>query len=347
MKKFLLILLSFFAFKIAVNAQSYIYFSSSYYDSSENNQLEYISRLDLTTHLVEDYPPGLIVSNYLNYAIDPSGSYMAVYINHSGSFIYSCSDTSVYYELDDLFGAQFDEIQFSKKYNKLYIFCEDWDQNVPYTMSVFDLDAGQIIKTFALNEFKDNSLMQPSRSSFFSADQNKIYFYGLDTLTNSGQVWMYSTNDDSIGNKINLSDLGKPGSDGYDVKFGKEGKGIIVSYSAYNNPNRDFYYRIYDFDSDKGAALIYHKGYADAYFTDEGKFLILFDVDINSTRLKNTGTVEIYNTQTGGLIKSYSVPPGGIVYSFDNYPDDLYYVVDIDSPKRQIFHINADSLLNR
>jgi WD40 repeat protein len=68
--------------------------------------------------------------------------------------------------------------------------------------------------------------------------------------------------------------------------------------------------------------------------------LILFDVDINSTRLKNTGTVEIYNTQTGGLIKSYSVPPGGIVYSFDNYPDDLYYVVDIDSPKRQIFHIN-------
>jgi hypothetical protein len=348
MKKLIeLVILFVFGFIYQISAQPYLYYRSSYYDTSESKYLDYISRLNVATDLSEDFPPDMIVANYVNYAVDPSGSYLAVYINNAGSYIYSCSDTSVYYEVDDLFGAQFDEILYSQQRNKLFIFWEDWSQNLPYKLSVFDLKSSEIIQAIGISDFEDNSLIQPSRSSFFSSDQSEIYFYSSDTLTNTGQICTYSIDNNSIIQKRNLSDLGHSGSDGYDITFGRKGKGIIDSYSAYTNPNKDFYFRIYDFDKDTGSIFIYNGAPSDAYFTGNGELLYIFYVNNKQSELYNTGKVQVFSTQNGKLIKTFNLPPKGEIYTFDNYPDDIYYVVNIDSPKRQIFKITGDSVTQK
>jgi hypothetical protein len=330
MKTIILIKLLIIASALSILAQPYLYYRSSYYDTSESKYLDYISRLNVVTNLSEDYPPDMTVANYVDYAVDPSGSYLAVFINNTGSYIYSCSDTSVYYELDDLFGAQFDEILYSQQRNKLFIFWEDWSQNLPYKLSVFDLGSGQITQTIGITDFEDNSLMQPGRSSFFSSDQSKIYFYSIDTLTRDDQVWTYSMDNNTVTQKKDLSELGYQNAGSYSLEFGRNGKGIITSY--FNNGN-DCYYRVYNFDADTGSTFIHTaNGSSEAYFTCDGEFLLIMDTNFDSSRFYyHTGTGRIYEVQNNEQIKSFTVPSRGKTYTFDNYPNNIYYALNLDS----------------
>ncbi len=120
--------------------------------------------------------------------------------------------------------------------------------------------------------------------------------------------------------------------DGYDLTFGRNGKGIIGSYSSYNNPVRDFYYRIYDFDADSGLAFIYYNGLSEAYFYYGGDFLLLLETNKDSfLKYYHTGLVRIYDAQSGQLIKTFNVPEGGTIYTFDEFPNDIYYVLNLDT----------------
>ena len=320
-------------------AQPYIYYNSSYSDTVFEDARQ-IHRYDLSSNFDETF---LQPAEYYDPIVDPFQSYLFVNIRHNLSFLYDCSDTSVHYELNNFWGVQVNEMLYSSERNKLYIFSDDYAK-----ISVFDILSGTIISELNLGKTAySNYLMNPARSSFFSSDYDKIYFYNVD-INNISQVWTYSLETNQITQKRNLFDLGgHSGALGYSLTYGRNGKGIITSYPVYyGNPDQDFYYKFCDFDADTSSPFIYHDGESEAYFSGNGEFTIIMETQSDTSTLEyyHTGTVKIYKTSTGQLYKTLNLPQKGIIYTFDNYPNNIYYVIDIEEPTRQIYTINMDSI---
>jgi len=326
-----------------IKAQPYIYYSIQLSDTI-NGEFEKLVRYNLAANSVEDFLPEQ-AGKYVSNVWDPSQSYIAIDVHNYGHFLFDCSNTAINFDLNEIFGRDIDEMLYSSHRNKLYLFSDDYNK-----ISVLDIPSGQITSELNLGiAYSSNFLMEPARNVFFSTDEGKIYFFNLDTLTHAEQIWTYSLETNSIIEKRNLVDLGYAGSDSHGVIFGKNGKGIIESGPVYTNPIKDFYYRLYDFDTDSAYPFIYHNGFAGACFTGNGEFLLIMEMDgdlSDSVSSYHTGLVRIYNTWSGQILKTLNFPPGGIVYTFDNYPNDIYYVKDIELPTRQIFTLKMDSIFN-
>jgi hypothetical protein len=328
-------------------AQPYLYFTNQFTDTlyGEEHLFEKIQRFNLTANLVEDFPPQQFASDEIFVTTDPSCIYLAIgsIVNNFVSYLlYDSRDTSNYFVLQEDMGG-LDELLYSSQRNNLYLFANDYG-----IISVLDLSVKEIIYTHSIDNIAyNNSLLYPPHSSFFSSDSNKIYFFSRDTLSEPYQISTYSLILNDIIQKQDLSDFGYEGTDGYDLTFGRNGKGIISSYPDHNNAVKDFYYRIYDFDNDSGSPFIYHDGLSEAYFSGDGEFLIVMDTEIDdSLRYSHTGDIEIFYTPNAELLKTLTLPSGGMVYTFDNYPNNIYYVIDIEESTRQIYTLKMDSIFN-
>jgi hypothetical protein len=351
MKKHLLIILSVFILTIAVNAQPYIY----YLHKSQlfNPNLDTLSNVyniqsyNIRTDEVKDFSSLKLDENCFNVYFDHSETFLIwgyAFRREVAYFLFNSSDTSDFMKaLDDF--QDIDEGLFSKKRNILYLFADDYSK-----IFRIDVKSWKIISSLSIDNDATsyNNLIRPSYNSFFSSDQNKIYFYSQKSYNDPQMISTYSLISNSIVESKELSKFGHPDVDGYAIMFGRKGKGLLESY---NNENEfSSYYSIYNFDNDSSSAFIKFDGrFSEAYFDNGGKYLLVFNTfyDTTNNDYYHTGKVQIYNSEDGKLINNLSLPEQGIIYTFDSYPDDLYYVVDIDSPKKQIFHIDADSLLNR
>lgn len=331
---------------IDIKAQPYIYYSIQLPDTGYEHYSKVV-RYNLTTGLVEDFLPQQNIGEYVWETWDPSQSYLAINVFNWTHTIYNCSDTTKYFEFEEFFNVSIDEMLYSQERSKLYIFSNDYEK-----VSVLDVSSAKIISETEVTGYPDyNDLMYPRRDCFFSSDSSKIYLTSKDSLTNFEQVWTYSLETNQITDKENLSELGGyPGSAGYSLTFGRNGKGIIESYPVYyNNPNRDYYFKFYDFDADTSSPFIYHNGESEAYFSGNGEYTLILETyldTLNDLEYYHTGEVEIYNTQNAQLLKTITLPPGGKVYTFDNYLNNIYYVIDIEKPSRQIYALKMDSIFN-
>jgi len=326
-----------------IYSQPYIYFSVQYTDTSDGELLQKVQRFDLSTYSVEDFPDYQFVPvDAVTW--DASQSYLAIEIHNFGTMIYDCNDTTVYYEVNDLFGVAINELLYSPQRNKLYIFSEDWRRDSPITLSVLDLNTRQIISEIGVTAYGGaNSLTYPKRNAFFSSESNYIYFYSIDTLTRDDQVWKYSLDNNQIINKKNLSEIGQSGADGYSLFYGKAGKGIVESYIR---SSKTQIYNIYNFETSNKSDDIIFNGWAYPYFTNDGKYLVVTAEKDTPNVSYLDGSIRIFDTENSQLLKTYSFPPGGNIYTFDNYPNNLYYAIDIEKPTRQIYVLKMDSIFN-
>ncbi len=303
-------------------AQPYIYFSKS------NDFTEKILRYNLSTNLVEDFLPYQDLGKYASALWDASQSYLAIDVEKQSYTLFKTSNTSVKFDLNELVDGRIVEMLFLSQTNSVYAFSDDYEK-----LFVVDITTGTVSAITNLGQYTGwNSLMMPTRSTFFSSDKDKIYLFRVDS-TDIDQVWIYSLQTNEIIEKRNLETLsGHIGSDNYGFTFGRNGKAIIESGPNYNNPVKDFYYNLYDFDNNISSPFIYHNGFAEAYFNGNGEFILVMDTHLDdSLRYYHTGVGNIYNSQTGQLVKTINVPAGGTIYTFDNYPNDIYYVKNIET----------------
>ncbi|MFO7526380.1 MAG: hypothetical protein R6W68_13095 [Ignavibacteriaceae bacterium] len=331
---------------IDIKSQPYIYFNTQLQDTTYE-QLQKIFRFNIVTNSIEDFLPQQPIGKYAFPVWEPTQTYLNIEVHKWSYFLYNCLDTSINFDLHDLWGLHFDEMLYSPQINKLYIFSDYYAQ-----ISEFDILSGTITSQLKLGKTAyPNLLIYPSHCSFFSSENDRIYIFNVDT-NDVDQVWTYSLESNQIINKQSLLELGGHlGSLGYKLVFGRNGKGIIQSYPAfYGNPDQDFYYKLYDFDADTSSPFIYHDGECEAYFTGNGEFILIFetysDTLNDSLSYYHTGLVKIYNSGSGELIKTLNMPVGGFVYAFDCYPNNIYYVIDIEEPTRQIYTLKMDSIFN-
>jgi len=183
-------------------------------------------------------------------------------------------------------------------------------------------------------------ILNDKQGMFFSANGEQIYLPIIDSVTGIEKLLTYSTISRRVLSENDLSIYGYPGADGYLVYQGREGISTIDSYL--HNSTKDSYFRVYNFDTNIGYNFIKYSGFADSYFINEGKYLILA-ATYDSTNAY-TGKIEIYDVSSGERIKNIILPPGGEIYTFDEYPNNIYYIKDIEFPERQVFVIKMDSL---
>jgi hypothetical protein len=322
-------------------AQPYAYFLKRYLDTTDGKILQKVQRINLLTNFIEDFPSFQLVP-VEGVTWDGSESYLTIEVSKMGTWVYSCEDTSEYYEINDLFNSAIDELLYSKQRNKLYIFSENWMRSSPIMLSVLDLTTRQIISEIGITAYGgDNPLMYPKRNAFFSSDSNYIYFYSTDTLNRADQVWKYSLANNQIINKINLSEIGQPGADGYSLFFGEAGKGIVESYLR---SSKTEIYNLYNFDTGDKSNEIVFDGWAYAYFTNYGKYLIVTAEKDTPNFAYLDGSIRIFNTENKQLLKTFYFTPGGDVYTFNKCPNSIYYIKDIELPERQIFVLTMGSL---
>lgn len=338
MKKFLVLLI--LIFEVSINAQPYIYYSAKEEHPSWGT-LEKIVRYNLKTNCTEDFFPDQVLGKSASCIWDHTQSFLMVSLLRDGYTLYNCSNAKVCYNLG-YWGSQINQMLFSKKWSTLFLFSDDYKK-----ISVFRISADSISFEYDYllgNESYETDLANPSCTASFSSDSNQIFIYNYDSNEVS-QVWTFSIDNNQIIQKINLAELGYSGSDGYDLRFGKKGKGIVTSYSSYNNPNRDFYYRVYDFDNNTGSDFIYHNGLSEAYFANDGDLFLIMNTfkDDSTLEYYHTGKGFIYNSKSAQLIKTIQLPSKGIIYFFDAEPQNLYYIKDIESDNREIYLISFDS----
>jgi hypothetical protein len=321
----------------SIKAQEYLFYPTEFIDSTYGtvDTLDKINRYNLINGYIDNYPSTAQFSGNDAYVtIDHSQTYLLVSSNENNIYSYfliNTTDSSDYLSFPPYFGYV-DEFLCSVQNNNLYFFSNGYS-----SIYVMNESTKEIIDSLNLSSIAFPSLLNfPKRNAFFSQDSSKIYFFSRDTLSGQYQVSLYLISSNELIQTRNLSEIGHPNSDGYSLTFGRNGKGIITSFPNYNNPSKDFYFRIYDFDEDTGSVSIYNNEFSDACFTDNGDFLLIMNMDITSSReVIYTGSGKIYNAKNGDLIKNVTVPQGGRIYSYDNYPNDIYYVLNLDSANTQ------------
>ncbi|MEP0861785.1 MAG: hypothetical protein HRF52_10155 [Ignavibacterium sp.] len=317
-----------------VFSQPYIYFQKTTSDSAFHRFAK-ICKLDLSTGIVTDFIP----EKYDPYIItDPVCNYLLVEQRNWPPELYNTNDSSNFYLIDQFFGVGVSEMLYSSSENSLFFLTDKYRDSY---LERFNLQSQTFFNRVNLGKPTSiNSWMEPSRSIFFSKDQNKIYIYTVDS-NDVDQVWTYSLNTHQIIEKRDLSTLsGYQGALGYYPSFGRNGLGLIKAYLP-PIPNRNFYFNIYNFENNSAKTLINNIGDCEAYFNGFGEFIVIaseFEFHhIDSADYLN-GSFSIFNSSTGQLVKTLTLPPRGRIYTFDNYANDIYYVLNLDT-QPEIYNI--------
>ena len=322
-----------------INAQPYIYYAAKEEHPSWGT-LEKIVRYNLKTNCTEDFFPDQVLGKSASCVWDDTQSFLMIGLLRDGFTLYNCSNTKVYYDLG-YWGSQINQMLYSKKWNELFLFSDDYKK-----ISVFSVSADSI--SFESDHFLSNksyvtSLTNPSCTAFFSSDGNQIFIHDYNS-NDEDQMWAFSIEKKSITDKKELSTIGVKNSDWTGTISGKNGKGIVCSGAAYYNPIKDFHYRVYDFEKNTGTDFIYHYGLAEAFLFDSGSVILIMNTATDdSLNYYYTGEGYFYNTNNLQLLQEIKLPAEGLIYSFDAESQNLYYTKDIESDNREIYSISFDS----
>lgn len=302
-------------------AQPYIYFSKVI-DSTDSNPMNWrisINRFNLKNNLEE---PFLYDVDFISYTWDRTQTWLILDRLYWYSHIYNCLDTLNNFDLPAEIGGGVFPVLYSKEKNTLYVTRVFEDK-----LKLFEFNVNTKNLTQSFEEFPQ-IIHNNKEGMFFSSSEEKIYVPVLDTnYSGMGKLLIYSTMSKHIMSLRDLSVYGYPNADGYILYKGKDGVAVILSYI--HNITKDSYFRVYNFDSDFGSNFIKYQGFADPYFTNKGKHLIL--ANIYDSLNAYSGKIDIYDVSSGERIKNIILPPGGEIYTFDNYPNDIYYVKNIDT----------------
>ncbi|MFN3873634.1 MAG: hypothetical protein ACK4R9_11610 [Ignavibacterium sp.] len=326
MKKYFLFLLLTLTYG-NIQAQPYVYFPFQQADTINGVIYPYqiLKRFNLSDQSIDIFPPQQFADEYIGGIWDPSESYLIISLSTGDYILYNCSDTSDYQALYE--NRLIEEFLYSSERENLYIFFNNYSY-----LSVFNLSSMQTISAFAFDETNEfNDLSMPYRNSFYSADKNNIYFSNNFGMTSG--IKKFSLTINSVVDSLELISVsGHPTSQGFSLCFGKNGKAIICSYPHYSNPQKDFYYNLFDFDNNISYPTIFNYGLSEAYFNGNGEFILILQTTKDSVdNYFHTGLVKIYNSSTGQLVKTITLPPKGRIYTFDNYPNDIYYVLNLET----------------
>jgi hypothetical protein len=315
-------------------AQPY-YYTSTYIltDSNSSNYSSDIYRINFHNAEVET-----LFTNYgeVGPVLDAETNTWLAIDNYNGLEIVNINDTTNKYYLTFQNQGLY-KFDNSLALNRFIIFYEDavnYESIIlvnPINMEITDTISYNLIKTNW-----DYNISQPG---------DKIYFLNRDTITSVLKILTYSLINGQIINSNELSSLGYPNSEGYLFNFRRHGKGIVESY--WEQPSFNSYFNIYDFDTDSNSIFIHYDGWAEGYEAKNGFYLLLFNMLADSSlELYPSGSVNIYDMQGGSLLKTLTLPSNGKIYCFNNYPNNIYYVIDIEEPTRQIYTLKMDSIFN-
>ena len=183
----------------------------------------------------------------------------------------------------------------------------------------------------------------------FSKTGDVMYLMKTDTVLQKGYIASYSLISNQIVKTKYLSEIYYPGKDHY--YFNYRLNGLSVMESLFSLPTPTSYYQIYFLDQDSLSIPIVHdnnQSWADGYVSSEGKYLLLFNSQLNldSSDQTYTGKIDIYDMTDGELEKTIQLPSDGKVMCFENYPNNVYYTKDIELPFRQVWILKMDSIFN-
>ncbi len=317
-------------------AQPYIYFSKVI-DSTDSNSMYWdlsINKFNLRNNLEE---PFLYNAEFISYTWDITQTWLILDHLFSYSHIYNCLDTLNNFDLPAKIEGGVFPVLYSKEKNCLYITGVSEDK-----LKMFEFNVNTKDFTQSFEEFPQ-IIHNNKEGMFFSLSEEKIYVPVLDTnYSGMGKLLIYSTTSKHILSISDLSVYGYPNANGYILYRGKDGTAVILSY--FHNITKDSYFRVYNFDSDLGSNFIKYQGFADPYYTNKGKYLIL--ANIYDSLNAYSGRLDIYDVGTGEHIKNIFLPSGGEVYTFDEFLNNVYYVKDIELPTRQVWNLDMDSIFN-
>lgn len=325
-------------------AQPYIYYPVNINDTTIDVELSTVMRLNLLNGNDEIFMDSTLRVYYLHW--DSMQKWFFIIQYRSPTDIYDLNDISEGITLPDELSGLWGGFIYSGVNNKLYFFSVMENDDVQFSsLNLFSHNIDSLLTV----PYKGISSNVVNEEAFLSSNESIIYFALADTnyhplRFDKDRVVYFSTKNNQIVKERDLAEFGFPGAYAYLLHRGRKGKAIVESFI--NSSNHDDYFRVYDFDNDSGSDFICRSGYTDPFYTGDGEYLVLAEKTDSAHYLKYTGIFYVYNFQNGQLIKTLQFPPWGNIYNFDSYPDDIFYVIDVDSPKRQIFRINPDSLLN-
>lgn len=288
-----------------------------------------------------------INEGFYTYELVPSNDWIIIIFKECDeTVIYNILDTTNYFDVPSEVGCFGGGIQYSANKNKIYYF-ESYKRGSEQLTSI-DMLTGEIDSLLII----PTSYNQPigNLEAFLSSNEDILYFNVMDTtypssVNDKDFVHYFSTASNQLIQTRRLYEFGYPNADGYLLHRGRNGKAVVESF--YRNQSYDSYYRLYDFDNDSVSSVyVFYQGYTTPYFTGEGNYLVLPEEIYSSNKVTRTGTFYIYDFSTSNLLKTIALPSGGEVYTFDNYPNNIYYVIDIEKPTRQIYTLKMDSIFN-
>lgn len=319
-------------------AQPYIYRTDGSYARLDPETLE---RFDLQTKKWVTCFPQILVDSY---EIDNKDEWVVMQWGEDRAKARNLTNSTVGFDLP------FSQQEIGKVLNfknKLYIFSNNEEIDEGY-LHIVDLASKVEKKTMRYKNKGD-----ANRDAFFSKNDSLIYFTTDTVFSDSGvektKLLTYSVANNSIISEQYLYELGYPGAEINELSFGKAGIGIIGSYSR-DTANKNSYFRLHDFDKNTNSAFIHYAGYADPYFTNNGKYLVLVEgsyelYDSTDSFIEyKTGKISLYEASSGALLRELSLPSHGEVKYSELYPDEVYYACDLDSLP-QVYRIKPDSLL--
>ena len=210
---------------------------------------------------------------------------------------------------------------------------------------------GGITKTILLNintlQTIKTGLPTYDNSSFTSSDNQFIYQYGGSDSLGVWHMLKYSVQTDLLIEDINLSEL-FPNIEYPVFEDGSNGKGLF-GYNRIMSDSNTCEYVIYDFDNEMFTQEIACPYRCYGRFISNGNYFLLENVLWDESKPNaeySSGRINIYETSTSSLAKILTLPSDGKLLLFDNYPNDIYYVIDIEKPTRQIYSLKMDSIFN-
>ncbi len=231
--------------------------------------------------------------------------------------------------------------------NRLYVFAKNLSTNRA------NLHIVNLLSSTEETTYNYMALSDENEDAFFSRNDSLIYFTKDTVYDDVGvektKLLTYSVASNSIISEQYLYELEYQGAKTNQLCFGSDGLGIIGSYSG-DTADKNSYYRLHDFNNNTNSAFIHENGYADPFFTNNGKYMVLVETSLeryDSTdefEEYKTGKISIYESSSGNLLRVLSLPPYGETKFSELYPDELYYACDLDSIPR-VFCIKPDSLL--
>jgi hypothetical protein len=324
-----------------INAQPFLF----NIEFSDNSSLGFPPlRLDKVNLSNNEVTPFININEgFYNYYLVPSNDWIVLINKYCyETTIYKVSDRTNYVDVPNEYGCFDGGILYSKVNNKIFYF-EGMEEEVEQLTSI-DVKNGKVDSLLSL----PYSYNQPlgNLEAFLSSNEEIIYFSVADTnyppsVNDKDYVNYFSLSSKQVIQKRRLNEFGDPNADGYLLHRGRNGKAIVESF--YRNSTADSYYRLYDFDNDSVcSAFIFYQGFTTPYYTGDGKYLVLPETVDSSLKEINTGKFFIYDLNTGILLKTEIYPYGGEIYSFDNLPNNIYYIINLAEPTRQIYSMNLE-----